>query len=273
MGAKSNNMKLWKSFFVLNISFIIFACEDSQQIEQAVFQDCHNHFKAASYKVALKRCEKAAKLGFIEAQWLLAQIYDYGLANNEVKPEKAFQWYLKAAEGGLSDAQALIGESYLNANGVKQDYAKAYHWLIKAAKQGDLNAEFYLGNMFLEGKGRQKDISSAISWFKKSAAKQHLMSINNLAWIHATSEHKAFRDVKKAKYWADKLQDTGENQAIFLDTKAAVYALDGNFSQAIELQNKAIASLSEDVEEAQLLDFQRRLEAYQNNQVWQERKE
>ncbi|WP_444997805.1 tetratricopeptide repeat protein [Aliikangiella sp. IMCC44359] len=266
-------MKLWKSFFALNISLIIFACEDSQQIEQTVFQDCHNHFKAASYKVALKRCEKAAKLGLLEAQWLLAQIYDYGLAGDEAKPDKAFQWYLKAAEGGLSDAQTLIGESYLNANGVKQDYAEAYRWLIKAAKQGDLNAEFYLGNLFLEGKGRKKDVSSAISWFKKSAAKRHLMSINNLAWIYATSEHKAFRDVKKAKYWADKLQETDENQATFLDTKAAVYALDGNFSQAVALQNKAIASLSEDVEEAKLLDFQRRLEAYENNQAWLESSE
>ena len=262
-----------KFIFSLAVALsLLVACSDDRQIEYDLMADCENHYRATSYLAALENCESAAEQEIVEAQWLLANIYQFDLANQGAQPELAFQWYLRAAQNGWTDAQTLVGDSYLYANGVNEDFQQAYEWLTKAAKMGDSNAEFSLGFMFLMGKGKAKDVSSAISWFKKAANKDHLMSINKLAWIHATSAHKAFRNVKKAKFWASKLnfESESEDRPIFLDTKAAVHALAGDFVQAIEFQNQAIASLPEDVEESRLVEFQQHLETYQKSEPWKE---
>ena len=94
------------------------------------------------------------------------------------------------------------------------------------------------------------------------------MSINNLAWIYATSSHKAFRDAEQALLWSNKLdaKTLAQHQepSIFLDTKAAAHALAEDFELAINLQIKAISMLPENVEESRLIEFQRHLESYRS---------
>lgn len=253
---------------------LLTACNQKPPIEHQLWLDCANHYRAESYQVARLTCTQAADAGFVRAAWLLGHIYYYDLNNQGNSREQGFDWYLRAAEGGWIEAQTYVGESYMYADGVQQDFTQAFHWLNKAALSHDPNAEFALGMLFFDGKGRAKDISSAIAWFKKSANKQHLMSINNLAWIHATSQHKAFRDVRQAIFWAEKLALTsaGNNQqsSIFLDTQAAAHALAKEFELAINLQNQAISYLPDTVEEDRLLEFQQHLEAYQNSKAWLE---
>ncbi|TQV86883.1 tetratricopeptide repeat protein [Aliikangiella coralliicola] len=262
------SVRFWL-FVVLVI--LLAGCEDERKVEQALLTDCVSHYRAESYRVASKTCLTAAEQGIPRAQWLLAHIYYYDLAEQNRTAEQAFEWFLKAAESGWPEAQTFVGESYVAADGVEQDFDKAYQWLVKAAKFHDTKAEFALGMMFYNGQGRPKDLGSAISWFKKAATKRHTMSINNLAWLHATTTHKAYRNAKKAMFWADKLEQTNETQSIFLDTRAAAYALAGEFNQAITLQSEAISLLPEDVDEDRLLDFQQRLEAYEQHRAWEEK--
>jgi len=263
-----------RSFYVvISIILLLSACSDKQPVGYEQWQDCINHYRAQSYRVASTTCEKAADLGIVRAAWLLGHIYYYDLENKNTTRSQGFQWYLKAAEGGWPEAQTYVGESYMYADGVARDYSEAFNWLNRAALYHDPDAEFAIGMLFYDGKGRPKDISSAISWFKKAAAQQHLMSLNNLAWIHATSRHSAFRNVEKALFWAKRLEINLQNdsqKSIFLDTKAAVHALAQEYELAIILQNKAISLLPENSEESRLLEFQRHLEAYQNNKAWQE---
>jgi len=260
-----------KTGFLVSVLLMINAgCSDDREVERNLLSDCENHFQATSYKVAIKTCTKAANNGITEAQWLLANIYEFDLTGEGAEPEKAFSWYLKAAEGGHMRAQTLVGEAYLHAAGVEENFQEAYQWLSKAARNGDANAEFNIGYMYFAGKGRSKDVSAAISWFRKAATKDHLMSINNLAWIYATSKKGTIRSPKKAMYWAEKLILDGEQRSVFLDTKAAVYALAGDFIKAVELQNEAIANLPEEVEESELIEFQKHLESYQQQQTWEE---
>ncbi|MET1257285.1 tetratricopeptide repeat protein [Aliikangiella maris] len=252
---------------------LLSACQNEEvPPEVSLYEECRTHFRATSYKVAAKTCEQAADLGVTGAQWLLAQIYDHGLNDEEPDPAKAFSWYLAAAKGGMVDAQTVVGESYISAIGVNTDYEQAFFWLSRAAKEDDANAEFALGNIFFEGTGKEKDISLALSWYKKAAAKKHVMSMNNLAWIYATSQHKAFRDLKKAQYWVRELEQVMDGEPAFLDTKAAVLALAGEFELAIELQNQAIANLPEDIDESTLIAFQQHLDAYNNQKAWVEEK-
>ena len=57
---------------------------------------------------------------------------------------KAVEWYQKAAEQGVAQAQSNLGNRYYNGEGVKQDYHKAVEWYQKAAIQGDATAQFNL---------------------------------------------------------------------------------------------------------------------------------
>ena len=253
---------------------LLHGCSDEKAVEQGLWQDCYNHYRAESYKVATDSCEKSFNQGVVHAAWLLGHIYYYDLADQKPTREQGFEWYLKAAEKGWPEAQTYIGESYMYGDGVNEDFAKAFDWLVKAAQFRDPNAEFALGMLYYDGKGRSKDISTAITWFKKAAAKKHAMSINNLTWIYATSPHKAFRSSEQALLWASridaKLMSQQLEKSVFLDTKAAAHALAEEFELAVSLQTQAISLLPENVEENRLLDFQRHLEAYQKNQAWLE---
>lgn len=252
------------------VLLLLLGCSDERQVERDLSQDCLNHYRAESYLVASSTCQKAADYGILRAQWLLGHIYYFDLAKRGSTKEQAFEWYLKAAKGGWPEAQTFVGESYMYADGVAEDFEKAYSWLSKAVQHYDPNAEFAIGMLFYNGNGRAKDLSSALSWFKKAASKEHIMSINNLAWIYATSSQKAFRNPKKALFWANKLRSKSQGKPLFLDTRAAAHALAEEFDVAIALQNEAISLLPKDIADNRLVEFEQRLVSYQNNQSWHE---
>ena len=252
------------------LAILLGGCEDERLVRQTLADDCANHYRAESYKVAARTCLKAAEYGVPYAQWLIANIYYYDLDDTGHQKSDSIKWFVAAADSGITQSQTFVGESYLFADGVEEDFKKAYHYLKLAADVADPQAEYNIAMMFYDGKGRNKDVSAAISWLKRAAAKNHTMSINNLAWVHATNPHKTYRNAEKAMFWADKLPKDADDSSTFLDTKAAAYALAGNFEEAIRMQYKAIEALPEDTEEDMLLEFQTRLEFYQDNRAWTE---
>ena len=255
---------------LISTLFLINGCEDERIVRQELMEDCTNHYRAQSYKVAAKTCLKAAEHGIAHSQWLLANIYYYNRDGAGRDKSESIKWFAKAADEGITEAQTFVGESYLFADGVEEDFKKAYHYLKMAAADADPQAEFSIAMMFYDGKGKSKDLSAAISWLKKAAAKKHPMSINNLAWLYATNANKSYRDAEKAMFWAKKLPSDSESSSTFLDTKAAALALAGKFEEAINMQNLAIEALPENVEEDELVGFQKRLESYQDNKAWTE---
>jgi len=262
-------MKTKKNIIFLLSLLLLFSCSDKEQTRSQL-QVCQSHYKAESYLVALKECEIAAKQDIPEAQWVLAHIYRYNLTKQGEDLSKAFAWYLAAAELGHVEAMREVGTAYLFETGVNKDYQKAYHWLSKAAKFEDTLAEFSIGTMYFNGHGRDKDIASTINWFKRAAVNGHPMSINNLAWIFATSSNKAFNNPKKANYWISKMDAEMTKVPMFIDTQAAVKAALGEFEEAIRLQNLAIAGLPVDTPETELVEYQKHLESYQKNEAWSE---
>jgi TPR repeat protein len=51
--------------------------------------------------------------------------------------KQAFQWYNKAAEQGLAQAQYNLGVVYYQGKGTLQNYKQAYIWASLAAAQSD----------------------------------------------------------------------------------------------------------------------------------------
>ena len=81
--------------------------------------------------------EKAAKKGFLVAQWSLG-VMNYPLGDSLFKAEEgnivdALIWYRRAAEQGDVDSQSSLGIAYEQGNGVPQDFVEAHKWYNLAA--------------------------------------------------------------------------------------------------------------------------------------------
>ena len=81
---------------------------------------------------------------------------------------QAVQWYRKAAEQGLANAQSNLGVMYKEGRGVRQDDAQAVQWYRKAAEQGDAQAQYNLGVMYDNGQGVRQNYKIAKEWFGKA---------------------------------------------------------------------------------------------------------
>lgn len=74
---------------------------------------------------------KAAKQGFLEAQVIMAAMYDRGLGV-EMDVNKATEWYEKAAAQGHKPSLAILGRNDVAKGGIAFDYKRAR---LSAAKQ------------------------------------------------------------------------------------------------------------------------------------------
>ena len=59
---------------------------------------------------------------------------------------------------------------------VPQDSAQAFDWIMKAAKQGDTDAEFFISTCYGEGWGVAKDNGQEMAWLRKGAEQGHFNS-------------------------------------------------------------------------------------------------
>jgi len=112
------------------------------------------------YKV---RCQKQ-----IHVLYSLAKIHEEG---NDTKQdfEKAFDYYLRAAEFGHVGALYNLGSLYENGEGVAQDYKKAVEYYTNAAGKGNSDAACCLARLYEEGIGVSKDNIQAFHWYMKAA--------------------------------------------------------------------------------------------------------
>lgn len=87
---------------------------------------------------------------------------------NEEKYAKAAEWYRKAAELGLADAQNHLGVMYYDGKGLERDYDEAVKWIRKAANQSHNWGEYNMGTVYEYGQGVAKDYKKAMEWYKKA---------------------------------------------------------------------------------------------------------
>ena len=65
-----------------------------------------------------------------------------GVSRNKTE---TFQWFLKAVQGGLKEAQYEVGLIYYHGRGVKKDKNETQVWYRKAADQGHSGAKAGMG--------------------------------------------------------------------------------------------------------------------------------
>src|SRR6478735_8243030 len=64
---------------------------------------------------------------------------------------------VKLAEHGNPEAQNVLGFCYLTGQGVPKDYKLSLNWYRKAADQGIADAQFNVGSFYFNGTGIARD--------------------------------------------------------------------------------------------------------------------
>jgi hypothetical protein len=77
----------------------------------------------------------------------------------------------KACTNLMPGAQCVVGQAYLNGEGVPKDVAKALEWFRKAAEAGNVDGQRNLGHAFAEGQGTPADLVEAYQWLSVAAKK------------------------------------------------------------------------------------------------------
>jgi TPR repeat protein len=110
-------------------------------------------------------------------------IFAANATNGPQNQAAAFQHYLKAAQMGYAEAQAVVGVAYQQGWQVQPNASLAAQWYEKAAAQGHAGAELNLGEMYLKGNGVSRDAAKGRQLIATAAAQGFAPAQRELALI------------------------------------------------------------------------------------------
>ena len=215
---------------------------------------------------AARRFSILAQGGSAHAKAALAHLY---LSGNDVERDvaRAFTLYREAARQGVTDAYTGLGYLYETGTGTDVDLAAAETWYRRGAEKDDPAAQFRLASLLFQP-ARQDSTATALYWFERAASGGHSGGENNAAWILATSRHDRIRNGTLALHLAQRAVAQDESPGT-LDTLAAAHAENGNYARAIDIQRRAIATISPETESLRA-ELVGRLAKYEAREPWRE---
>lgn len=150
---------------------------------QAGFKEGLAAYGKADYPQALKELQPLAETGDGKAQNLLGKMYYLGQGVPKDQARGA-QWFRKAADKGVPEAQGMLGYMHLVGEaGALLDMGLAREWMTKAANGGDVGAQYNLGVMY-GGNGVKEDPLKAAYWMRKAAGQGHKFALSSLAVMY-----------------------------------------------------------------------------------------
>lgn len=91
---------------------------------------------------------KAAKGGNLDAEFILAQMYAYGVAGAKPDRAKAYRLFVNLADNGNYEAKANAGYMLLYGCGVESDPKAGLDMLMDAANNNSATAYLFLGRFY-----------------------------------------------------------------------------------------------------------------------------
>ena len=227
----------------------------------------HMHYRGelgeSDLSEAVRLFEEAAAAGSSSANVALGHMYLVG-DGLPTEPNLARELLERAAEAGDLAGALSLGHIYEAGIGVDRDLQRAEDWYLKGAYAGFGQAQLRLFYLLL---GRGED-ASALHWIAKAADQNLPQAQNDYAWLLSTSQLDSIRNGELALSYAEKAVAQVESAA-YLDTLAAAYAELGRFSEAISIQEQALALVTEAGSE-EALALAEHLAAYQAGEPWRE---
>lgn len=153
--------------------------------------------------------------------------------------EEAFDWFMKAADGGNAAAQYNLGLCYRNGWGVASDSLESFNWFMKAAEGGNASAQYKLGLCYLDGKGVSQDSLECFNWINKAAVQGHVAALNQLAYCYAEGIG-TDADMSMAHATIDKAIQIEPDEANLYDSKGEFYMMAGDKENALKMYEEVI---------------------------------
>ncbi|KAK8836079.1 hypothetical protein M9Y10_040035 [Tritrichomonas musculus] len=130
----------------------------------------------------IRKLQSRSDEGDADASYWLGICYSLGKGVS-IDKEKAFHYYLLAADRGHMNAQYSAASCYSYGKGTDVDKEKAFELYLKSAAQGFDKAQFAVGHFYEYGQGGvEKNHEKAVEWYRKAADQGHEGSIKALSF-------------------------------------------------------------------------------------------
>ena len=148
---------------------------------------------------------------FAAAQGLRGTLVNSQTKNKKVKNNNIEELQQKAISGNAF-AQRLLGEMYLNGDGVAQDYKEAVKWFQLSAALGNPDAQALLGIMYYKGEGVAQSDKESFKWTKLSAEQGNVGAQSYLGRMYSSGVGVS-QDYEKAYMWTSIASARGDRSA------------------------------------------------------------
>lgn len=157
----------------------------------------------------------------VDVEFLLGDMYLNGDGVQQDYDE-ARRYLTRAANAGNAVAQGNLAYMYAKGIGVTKDFNKAVEWGMKSAMQGNAESQCSLGGAYERGEGVEQDFNKAVEWYKKSAMQGYAPAQNALGIAYELGKG-VEQDYNKAIEWYQKAAAQGfqiaqQNLARFYET-------------------------------------------------------
>jgi uncharacterized protein len=153
-----------------------------RQLADALNADTTNPRHA---EMALRWYEQAATQSDLPSILKAAELHLYGAS---VKPTRAAQLYLQAAQLGDASAQYQLAMLYRRGFGVQQDIDRAEHWFVHAHESEHADATYQLAIILDEGLNNAEDNQRAAELYAEASKLGHGQASYHLAVMHDDGE-------------------------------------------------------------------------------------
>lgn len=211
---------------------------------------------------------QAARRDNIQALLALAAHHAYG-RDDDRDVALAQRYFLRAAE---RDEAAKVQYARFLLSGDREFDERTWRWLNDMAKDENADAMVLIGYLYAKGRHVDRRLRRAKSWLKSAvkAAPLNAHVVNEVAWTLTVSPLDGLRDARYALKIMDRVMADESTHArrvpAYLDTWAAAYAANGDFEQAIAVQEEAIEQALEHNDTANIEVLHEHLEAFRAGQ-------
>ena len=184
---------------------------------------------------------EASKNGNPLSIYVLARMHDQ-FSKTKEDQKIAISLYKKAADLGHPDAKLAYANHTISNKIADQ---KTVTWLEELSSNKNPRAMLLLGYCYAHGLGVDLNFKKTFQWFRRSVDQDPLDAhiVNEVVWSLTATKLKTNRRVKYGIRAMSRLMEknnAARQEPAYLDTWAAAHAANGNYTEAVAIQEKAI---------------------------------
>lgn len=149
----------------------------------------------------LRLAKRWAQQGDPKVNFYVGHFYNFDYSPIKEKNIEAMRWFRRAAEGGESESQNILGLVYRKGRwGVDAAAQDAVTWFERAAKQGNRDAMINLAEMYYTGEEINVDYGKALALFTEAHEKGASRAARYLAKIYYNGQGVTTNCLKSWEY-------------------------------------------------------------------------